>query len=237
MCGDDVLYFMDLLGDNYEDERLGAELRKEQALFERWEQWRGPSQAQALVVVDEEAVAALSLQSGVMMRNVYRQAVEWARTGVPYHVVLSSTVATLDIAAYTIVFFINAVTETKALIAALAKVREAGKRMVFWPDTATAFLERYPEATRLQGVPVPYTELGRLAEHSGAHRYSHNGERIWRCGSLLAVHLNEAGTGDITLPSGAIVREAELLSGTWQCEASLLHIHASPYDTWIGRLR
>ncbi|MCL1856702.1 MAG: hypothetical protein FWF84_03555, partial [Kiritimatiellaeota bacterium] len=234
MCGDDTLYFMDLLGDNYEDGRIGAELRKEQALFERWETWRGPSEAQLLIVVDEEAVASLSLQSGIMMRNVYRQAVAWARTGVPFHVVLATTVPTLDLAPYTVVFFINAVTANAATMAAVERIRAAEKTIVLWPDTAEAVLAHCPEAVRVKQAPASYEELGRIAAASGAHRYATHGERIWRCGSLLAVHLDETGESVITLSPGRVAQEGELFSGSWECDGSLLRIHASPHDTWIG---
>lgn len=260
LCGDDVLYYMDLLGGNYDDPRVLAELRHEQELFLRYADRRSPSRAELLVVVDETAIAYLSLDSGLQMRNVYRQAVEWARCGVPYHVVLAGTAATMDLSPYRLAIMTNTVLATPSVADLAARCRREGRSLLFLPGggmvgpcgpdarAARDLVGVAPDGNRIAvrdrtgapgfdalsaEAPLGWDALGTMAERAGCHRYSRQGERIWRSGRLLAVHANEGGALSLRLPAGDRVAEIVAGTGPWLQEGDRLDIVCDTGDTAI----
>ena len=61
LCGDDQFYLTDLLGRNYDDPRVIAELQLEQRIFDQYADRRASALGELLVVVDETAIAHLTL--------------------------------------------------------------------------------------------------------------------------------------------------------------------------------
>lgn len=252
LCGDDLFYHMDLLGGNYDDPRMLAELRHEQDLFTKHAELRAASLAELLVVVDEPAIAYLSLASGVQMRNVYRQAAEWARCGVPYHVVLAGDAATMDLSPYRLVMMTNTVVAFPGIKDLVTRCRRSGVSLLFLPECGVVGPDGPAEAlgaalrsgSRASGfdevaatAPVGWEEIGRLAARAGCHRYGTHGERIWRSPAFLGVHVDAAGDYEIALPPGTRV-EAELLSAhTWEVTAGGLRIRLEQSETVIFRVR
>lgn len=258
MCGDGVFYYMDLLGGNYDDPRILEELRREQEQFERFAERREHSMAELLIVVDEIAIAYLSLHSGLQMRNVYNQAVEWARCGVPYHVVLADDARTMDLAPYRLVLMTNAVVPTPDVTNLVARCRDADISLLFLPgcgmvgpdgpdpDAARALIGLSPDGERVtlcqranttafdalaDEAPLTWDELGSLAERAGCHRYGHCGERIWRSPRFLGVHLNESGTTMIHLPSGDWITEALCAPERWRQRDDRLELTSGEWET------
>jgi hypothetical protein len=251
---------MDLLGGTYDDPRVWAELQRLQRLFEKHAGQRAPSMAEALVVVDEEAIAHLSLASGVQMRNVYRQSVAWARLGVPFHVVLAEDAAGMDLSPYRFVIMANTVVATPAVTDLAARCRQTGCSLLFLPgagivgphgpdpvaalaltgvesDSGRVTVRERQGASGFDAVaaaaPLGWEELGALAGRAGCHRYGDRGERIWRSPRLLGVHVNEGGSVSLRLPAGEWVTEAVLAPGPWRQHGERLELTCDAWETAV----
>lgn len=263
LCGDDLLYHMDLLGGNYDDPRVLAELRLEQELFTQHAADRAVSTAELLIVVDETAIAYLALSSGLQMRNVYRQAVAWARCGVPYHVMLASTAAATDLSSYRLVVMTNTVLASPTVTTLAARCRAEGRSLLFLPgagqvtplgpDPAAALAltviapdgqpltvqDRCPVAgfdAIATVAPLSWEDLGALAARAGAHRYGQRGERIWRAPRFLGVHVDQGGEQSLQLPVGARVTGAVLPPSHWRQAGPSLQFTCATADTVVFTL-
>jgi|GEM_PF-6040436 hypothetical protein len=248
MCGDHQFYLMDLLGDNYDDPRVIDELRHEQALFEKYFDHRSKALAELLVVVDEIAIAHLSLISDLQMNNVYRQSIQWARCGVPYHVVLVEDAAEMDLSSYSLVMMCNSVVASGPVTKLVGCCRESGVSLLFLPDCGVLGPDGPDEAlgVALRGgarssgfdevaatAPIGWEEIGKLAARAGCHRYGTRGERIWRSPHLLGVHVDSAGDYQIELPAGSAI-ESEILSGIpWKITGTTLSFCMEQWQTAI----
>ncbi len=260
ICGDDIFYNMDLLGGNYDDPRVMAELRAEQELFERHAELRAPSQAEMLIVVDETSIAYLSLESGLQMRNVYRQSVEWARCGVPYHVFLADDAVKMDLGKYKLIVMTNTVLATSSVTDLVARCRREGCSLLFLPgagmvgpkgpdkSAAIALTGFDPDGQRisiceravLKGfdavaseAPLKWNEIGSLAERAGCHRYGIHGERIWRSPRLLGIHVEHGGIQSLRMPVRERISEAVMLSGEWKQSGDGLEIICGEFETSV----
>jgi hypothetical protein len=133
ICGDSAMYLQDLLGHNYDDPRILAELARLQRLYEEHAALRSASLAEVLVVVDEAAIAALSLTSQLHLQNIYTQLPHWAHTGAPFHVVLADDAARMELAPYRLVSVCNSVVLTPELRRTVERCRGEGKSILFMP--------------------------------------------------------------------------------------------------------
>jgi hypothetical protein len=179
-----------------------------------------------LVVVDETAIAHLSLSSDLQVKNVYRQSIEWARCGVPFHVVLVEDAAEMDLSSYRLVMMCNSVVASAPVTQLVARCRASGVSILFLPDCGVvgpngpdeALGVRLRSGPRSSGfdevaasAPLGWEQIGILASRAECHRYGTRGERIWRSPELLGVHVDSAGDYEIELPAGTKV-ESEILS-------------------------
>ena len=138
ICGDDLFYMMDLLGGNYNDPQVEAELQQHQKYFEQYADLRGPSLGEVLVVVDETAIAHLSLGSQLQKQNVYLQSVEWARMGVPFHVMLLDDAATINLDPYKFVIMTNAYVASPQVVQLVTRCRQEQRSLLFLPGCGLA---------------------------------------------------------------------------------------------------
>ena len=251
ICGDDQFYLMDLLGSNYDDPRVIDELRHEQAVFNQYADRRAASLAELLVVVDETALANLSLSSDLSMKNIYRQSNEWARCGVPFHVVLVEDAAEMDLSPYRLVMMCNSVVASSPVTQLATRCRASGVSLLFLPDcgivgpngpdeTLGVRLWKGPRSSGFDEVaasaPLSWERIGLLASRAGCHRYGTRGERIWRSPELLGVHVDSAGDYEIKLPGGTRI-ESEILSDLpWKLPETTLHVRMEQWATAVFTL-
>lgn len=160
------------------------------------------------MVVDETAIAHLSLTSDLQMNNVYRQSIQWARCGVPYHVVLVEDAAEMDLSSYGLVMMCNSVVASGPVTKLVGRCRESGVSLLFLPDCGVVGPDGPDESlggalrsgARSSGfdevaatAPLGWEEIGKLDARAGCPLYGTQGERIWRSPHLLGVHVDSAG--------------------------------------------
>ena len=113
-----------------------------------------------LIVVDEIAIAYLSLKSGLQMRNVYRQAADWARCGVPFHVVLASDAATMELAPYRLVILTNTVIQSQPVNDLVSRCRQENRSLLFLPDCGVIGPNGLDPAAADSWIGVPASAQG-----------------------------------------------------------------------------
>ncbi len=135
LCGDDLVYYADISGGNYDDQRILQEMRRLQDKFEAYAPLRAAAEAEILIVVDERAVACLGLASGLQYQNVYLQSSQWALAGTPYHVMLLDDAAAVDLAAYPLIVLTNTICVSAELEQLVARARAADSSLLFLPGS------------------------------------------------------------------------------------------------------
>ncbi len=213
LCGDGMRYLQDLLGHNYDDPRILTELARLQKLYAQHARHRAASLAEVLVVLDEQAIAHLTLHSELHLRHVYRQTPVWARTGVPFHVVLLEDAARMNLSPYRLVILCNSVVSSRDREALVERGRAAAIRVLIMPD--------------------PGADLGEIAEQAGCHRYCRKGERIFVSPHLLGLHVNESGSHAVALPAGCRVVAPILPPRSWRQHQTELIVEIDRWDTAV----
>ena len=167
ICGADEVYRMDLLGGTWNHPDFTAAIARLDAAAAAVDALRAPSNAEILVVVDEDAVACLALHSPLHLQNVYRQLPLLARMGCPFHVVLASDAAHLDPAPYKLLVLALCPRRDERLERIAARFRAAGASVLCLPGTALVG-EHGPDpagAAAIAGMPVDLLSCDALTLH------------------------------------------------------------------------
>ena len=217
--------------ENYSDPALLAELGRHQRLFEKAAgqmALRSQRRCQIALILDEEAIDALALESKLFLREVYEQLPAWAWCGAPFDVWLASDAAATDMSAYRLVYvFAPYLKEPRRT--ELARSICNSNRTVWWApytgwvsdrggdavsfEALTGFADPVPQRGQPQrrlrkgwcslygacaGLTAP--QLAQIAGQAGVHLYGEPPIQVMASEEMVAVHVASAGNYALRLP-------------------------------------
>lgn len=214
---------------NFSDPELLAEMQRHQELFERWTRnGHDRSVAQIALVIDEEAIAVLGLESKFFLKEVYEQLPSWGWCGAPFDVWLASDVTAENMGRYRLAY-VFAPFLSDASRETLRRALCNSGRTVWWSPYTGWLTERgtdagefekltgFAEPTPTPGMPrarrfgewvslygpcsgIGPEQLSMVATKAGVHSYGDPPIQVLASERFVCVHVRRAGRYALHLP-------------------------------------
>lgn len=221
---------------NFSDAEIVGELRRHQELFERLNQEGfNRSAAQIALVLDEEAMDALGLNSHLFLREVYEQLPHWGWCGAPFDVWLASDIPCEAMTPYRLVYVFAPYWSSGRRKSLQDTLCRSG-RTVWWGPAAGALTDKgFDPASfaELTGFPSPdvavstpvrqerkgwisiygscagqsSAQLASIAQEAGVHLYGPPPLQVMATDRLVGIQTKKAGDFTLEMPHPGPWRE------------------------------